>query len=466
MIIRNPINPYPHNVVIDPYVLKEEGEISFTFSGDRLGSYQLNVYSYSLEGGNIKVYNGKKKNINYAYNGDKISINFQEEDQQGIKLYKTIENTGEYYWEIIMSPFKNLETESEGDTGELFTSFAYVFESKAIPRIIASPSYHSTSYQEMVRPASFLINNKPYFYDAAEGDFIIDATGAKGLSSKNLEVSGCYDDGSIKYYFFQLEDENGNIIEKTSKIFSNKIEYKFLGLVPNQNYFLYFYSTSQKDQVLTGQFRFTTSYSIKNNINYTPQLTCNENETSITIEWAKDNSSKGKATGEYFVDPLDGSVNILSGEIIYDKIGSLPIDMNADVFAIGIKNRVKNNTGTIFKYINSNILYEVYIENYQFYLKYGYINSLTKNIQEISTPEEARLVFKENLVFGIIDEIPSENFRDIGYMIYTGQNENNEDYKISYSDSFYIATSFSEHKKYWILLQKDRQETTCIGKTY
>ena len=64
MLIRNPTNPYPQNITVSPY----KANLSFTFMGDRLGSYQVKIYSYSVSEAEGLIYEGNVTNIeNYIF---------------------------------------------------------------------------------------------------------------------------------------------------------------------------------------------------------------------------------------------------------------------------------------------------------------------------------------------------------------------------------------------------------------
>ena len=160
--------------------------------------------------------------------------------------------------------------------------------------------------------------------------------------------------------------------------------------MPSKNYTLYCYTVSQNDQYANVIFDITTTYKSKEDINYPPILICNENEANVKIKWIKDSTAIGRATGEYNIN-TNGTLDILSGSVIYDNISSFPIIMDKNNFAVGIKTTINDNTTKIFDYINNGILYQVYMENYVFYLKYGYIDSANPYIQECGN-------FKSNIV--------------------------------------------------------------------
>lgn len=424
MIIRNPINPYPQNITVDP----NRTSLKFTFMGDRLCSYRIKIYSYSNTEAETLVGDSGVINLgNCVYNntpisGDKIS-NYSLPEKEII--------TGKSYtWEVEMSPYSNL---GAGNLTQFnFTSTRYFFHAADTPKITAGSS-----------SASFLINGN--FVQYAYSEDLPHIT-VNNLQNRHLSIEGYYQNGNIKYYYFELFDEEDNLIETTPKTFSMKIKYDFSGLLPSKNYTLYCYTVSQNDQYVNVRFDITTTYTSKEDINYPPVLICNENEANVKIKWIKDSTATGRATGEYNIN-TNGTLDILSGSVIYDNISSFPIIMDKNNFAVGIKTTINDNTTKIFDYVNNGILYQIYMENYVFYLKYGYIDSANPYIQECGN-------FKSNIVFGIqnyANPIP-----DTGYMWFSG-----EEYSISNNDTTYLLVSEREEKKYSILLQNNNGVISC-----
>lgn len=424
MIIRNPINPYPQNITVDP----NEAFVSFVFSGDRLGSYRLKIYSYSNLEPEQLVYESDIINIeNYAYNNEEISIN--------TSLLEMNATSGKSYtWMVEMSPFKNL---GEGISTEFnFISLRYFFESSSKPYIISTP--------DSKNGAGFLVNDEEFLYSPETNMSIIRI---ENLQNRSLDIEGYYSNGNIKYYHFELFDEDENLIEKTNKTFSSKIEYNFSGFLSSKNYILRFYSVSQKEQYVNIVFNISVAYTQKTDINYPPVLVCNENEATVKIKWINDSTSVGVATGEYEINEETGEVDIISGTIVYNDISSFPILMDKNNFAVGVKTTINNNTTKIFDYVNNNILYEIYVENYKIFLKYGEIGLTNKTIAELGN-------LKTNILFGIQDyAAPVE---DTGYMWYD-DNVN----QVSNSESEYILISKEEEKKYSIILQNNNGEVSC-----
>ena len=428
MIIRNPINPYPQNIAVDP----NKAFFKFTFMGDRLGSYRIKIYSYSnTEAESLVGDSGVINLSNYVYNNTPIS-----RDKLPISIYslpeKSIVAGKSYTWEVEMSPDYNLGAQTS--TQFNFTSTRYFFQAVTTPQITATPNGNT---------AAFSINGTSYEYDSTAN---LPHITVNNLQSRILNIEGYYQNGNIKYYYFELFDEEDNLIETTPKTFSSKIEYNFSGLLPSKNYTLYCYTVSQNDQYANVIFDITTTYKSKEDINYPPILICNENEANVKIKWIKDSTAIGRATGEYNIN-TNGTLDILSGSVIYDNISSFPIIMDKNNFAVGIKTTINDNTTKIFDYINNGILYQVYMENYVFYLKYGYIDSANPYIQECGN-------FKSNIVFGIqnyANPIP-----DTGYMWFSG-----EEYSISNNDTTYLLVSEREEKKYSILLQNNNGVISC-----
>ena len=425
MIIRNPINPYPQNITVDP----NKAFLKFTFMGDRLGSYRIKIYSYSnTEAESLVGDSGVINLSDYVYNntpisGDKLS-NYSLPE-------KSIVAGKSYTWEVEMSPYTNLGV---GNLTQFnFTSTRYFFHAADTPKITASPNGTEPS---------FLINGTSFDYVSTANLPLIEVN---NLQNRHLSIEGYYQNGNIKYYYFELFDEEDNLIETTPKTFSSKIKYDFSGLLPSKNYTLYCYTVSQNDQYVNVIFDITTTYTSKEDINYPPVLICNENEANVKIKWIKDSTAAGRATGKYSIQ--DGKVKISSGKIVYDNISSFPITMDKNNFAVGIKTTINDNTTKIFDYVNNGILYQIYMENYVFYLKYGYIDSANPYIQECGN-------FKSNIVFGIQNY--ANPISDTGYMWFSG-----EEYSISNNDTTYLLVSEREEKKYSILLQNNNGVISC-----
>lgn len=423
MLIKNPSSPYPQNITVDPNTTS----LSFTFKGDRLGCYKIRIYSYPE---NAKVYESEfntlpkptNENIdNYIYNDKRVDFEktLNELENSGQQV---IETNKSYTWEIVMSPeIPRLTQETN-----LFTSLRYFFQTAPTPLISEDPSSSV--------PA-FVINGSLFNYTELS---------SKRLSSKNLNISGYYYWGDIKYYYFQLFDDDNNLIDETNKIFSTKIDYNFSGLLNSKTYVLRFYSVSQSDLFFSKEIEFDVNYSSKIDIGNPPILTYNENEANVEIKWAKDSTAIGQPTGAYKIN--ENKVEIETGTIIYDNISSSPITMNADNFALGIKTTVNNNTTKILDYINNDVLYELYIENYKIYLRYGDIDSINKPIIECGQ-------IKENLEFGVQNYETAES--DTGYMWYNDNTSFNE-------DGTYLLVAQEEEVEIKILLQKENgNDVTC-----
>ena len=421
MIIRNPINPYPQNIAVDP----NKAFLKFTFMGDRLGSYRIKIYSYSNTEAESLVGDSGIINLNdYVYNNTEI----QQENK--LSEMKVVADKS-YTWEVEMSPDYNLGAQTS--TQFNFTSTRYFFQAVTTPKITATPNGNT---------AAFSINGTSVEYVSTANLPHIEVN---NLQNRHLSIVGYYQNGNIKYYYFELFDEEDNLIETTPKTFSSKIKYDFSGLLPSKNYTLYCYTVSQNDQYANVIFDITTTYTSKEDINYPPVLICNENEANVKIKWIKDSTAAGRATGKYSIQ--DGKVKISSGKIVYDNISSFPITMDKNNFAVGIKTTINDNTTKIFDYVNNGILYQIYMENYVFYLKYGYIDSANPYIQECGN-------FKSNIVFGIQNY--ANPILDTGYMWFSG-----EEYSISNNDTTYLLVSEREEKKYSILLQNNNGVISC-----
>lgn len=440
MLIKNPINPYPQNIAIDP----NKASISFTFMGSRLGSYQIKVYHYatkgvseSLIGQEFHIYTSKVINLDkYVYNNTPINVNISFSEILKIIPEKfQLNNT--YTWEVIMSPYNNWDEDLElKGTEDSFSSLHYYFETSLVPRIIDTPNLTENSN------ASFIVNGEIYDYNP---EINVPRIEIKNLKSRNINIEGYCPEGDIKYYYFELVDDNNNQIEQTNKTFSNKIEYSFSGLLSSKNYKLNFFAVSQKDQYVNIIFDINVSYDLKSDISNPPILTYNENEANVKVKWIKDSTALGKASGEYQID--NGMVNINTGTIVYDNISSLPIIMDKNNFTVAIKTTINDDTTKIFDYINNEILYEVYLENYKIYLKYGNINLSNKTIKEISN-----FKFKNEVLFGIQDYDEPEN--DTGYMWFDNE-------EIPDSNSKYLLISKQEEKQIQIILQNNNGKITC-----
>lgn len=407
--IRNPVNPYPQNIMVDP----DETKIEFVFSGDRLGAYKINVYTYSSNPEVSEAFVKSEEIIltDYIYNNTKIITN--------ISLAEIGVTSGSYTWEVIMYPEKAVNGENS------FKSLRYFFEASSPPYISSNDSDDSGKEDKIK------VNGIEYG--------IIDNALNIQLYTRNINIDGFYKGASIKYYYFQLEDESGNVIEKTDKIFSNKISYNFTGFISPNKYILRLFTISQKEQYVNIEFKISVTYNLDNNLSYPPELICDENETSIKIKWLKDSSASGEATGEY--EFINKGVKINTGEIIYDNISSLPIEMNEKNFAFGIKTIIDDNTTKIFDYINNNWLYSVYVEAYKIFLK--------KNRLGLTTYKPAEIIqLKDQIKFGIQPTEDAQPEPNTGYMMYVG-----DEYEIKESDDFWIVVPENQDYSCSILLQ-------------
>lgn len=490
-MIRNPINPYPQNITID----KNKGFLSFKFSGDRLGSYGLSIQEYGSSSGHTVQYVSLEE---YKYNNDEIK--FYLSDYEGVLELK---NGGNYTWQVIMSPNKAFDQYSKDN----FTSPKYYFQLGFTPVVNINPEYTfpwktetegSPSTFDTLPQGSFKINKEDYVYYAdylplniepndweenysnyyklndegkyinvpsEEGDaptFVIgtyyeqknefDSNGTPiikvdDITNKQIDILGYYFGDNIKYYYFQLFDEDDNLINETDKIFSSKVEYNYSGLLSNKNYYLYFYSISQNDQKADVAFEIKTKYNETIDNFVPPTLVCDDDEANIKIKWRKDFTSQGLASGEIIYNENKTTATINSGTIVYDNISNSPITMDKNNFAIGLKTEINDNTTKILDYVNNDVLYEIYMENYYFYLSYGEINSSFKVTKQLEP-------FKASIEFGIQKKSSAET--DTGYMMYDG-----EEYEITGEDREYILISEEKSYNYLILLQNINGDVRC-----
>ena len=425
-LIRHPINPYPQNITIYPH----NSYFSFIFAGDRLGSYQIKVYTYSPSPDQQEtlVYSSDIVNIpNYIFNNDTVYTNIDIGNILG-------GNSASYTWEVIMSPFYDLGEATSAQQFN-FTSLRYFFQTA--PRPYINPTFNDSLTKGL------MINGTQYEYDNSNTPSIV----INNLENRKIQIEGFYGGADIKYYYFQLFDENHFLIEETNKIFSSKIEYSFTGLLSPRTYQLYLNTVSQQDQGLSIRLDITNTYIPKSNINFPPIITCDPEEANVKIKWAKDSTAVGRATGDYTIDETAGEVEIQSGTIIYDNISAMPIVMDKNNFALGVRTTVNINTTKVFDYINNDILYEVYINNYEFYLRYGEVGSNTYTSIKCGS-------VKNELVFGIQNyEAPDPNK---GYVWYDG------DYTVTNDEeSFLIVNSVDEKDKFNILLQNINGAVSC-----
>ena len=430
MLFRNPNNPYPQNIAVDA----TQEHFAFTFMGDRLGSYEIEVKPYSEVVDFTQfnyVTNERTDIINYAFNNSKIVSDFCIWDYlsliDGHKIYEFIQtqiNTTSNDYDTKMqnineeiTKLKNkLTTDSKltadeketlnnkikeltsyktelgkrketiianmekvrdnyqteinqytwriqmySDTsadGENFTSVSYYFKTFPLP------SVYSTTLSEDDRKA-FLINGQMVEYSNDVKDeannIIVDVP---TLHNRNINILGYYglnNLSNIKYYYFELFDEEDRLIESTDRIFSTKIEFSFSGLMPNVAYVVKLHIVTQSDQYLNFIFQLNVNYVIKSSVDFKPILTCNEEETSIEIKWAKDSTAVGKPSEDVNYGFADGTLILNTGSITYDTISNLPIEMEANNFTVGLKTLIDTSTTKIFDYVNNNILYEVYL---------------------------------------------------------------------------------------------------------
>ena len=114
-LIRNPKNPYPQNLKLDP----TNEFINFTFSGERLGSYQINIFEYPHDFIRNRlqppIYSSEIISTEYKYNDETI---FSNETILQMLLKSTVNPaiTGtakdfvnkSFTWQVKMSPNKKM----------------------------------------------------------------------------------------------------------------------------------------------------------------------------------------------------------------------------------------------------------------------------------------------------------------------------------------------------------------------
>ena len=434
MLIRNPINVYPHNITIDPN--QRELQFSFTFMGDRLGAYVLKLYEYSntpLEiQGDKKIYEKFITQFyfvidDYVYNNTTIQIPLDLRDL-ALEMGKT------YTWNLALAE-EHWDEQMTDEDG--FNTVKYCFKTAYSPII---SEYGDSSLAEILHDGkgSFVINEDIVYYDLFQ---INPNLNIGTINNRMIDFESYYILNNLvsncKYYYCRLITDDGNIVDETDKIFSSRIRYTFNGLLSNENYVLEVVVVSQTDQYLRLTIEFAVSYSNAGNLAYAPEISCNLEDNSVDIKWVKDYTSIGKATGEYEI--LDNQVNIQSGTITYDTIANQPLENYQD-FTIAFKSSINDQTTKILTYINNSVNYEIYMENYKFYLKYG-----ANNVQEIGN-------FKSNIEFGV------QNYNnpqpDTGYMWYDNT---------TFSDSnTYLLVSQNETRKFSFILTKSSDLVQCL----
>lgn len=438
MLFRNPINVYPHNVTIDPN--QQDTYFSFTFKGDRLSSYVFRLYEYSntpLETqGESKIY---EKLITQSY--------FELEDYQFNDSIVTVPinmatlhllSGKTYTWDLALGAYDDGEqfVDEHG-----FQTAKYCFKTAFRPTI-------SQDINALIQDidnddeGSFIINGTPAYYPWRESNPVLDIG---IIQNRMIDFEAYYVldalVSSCKYYYCRLSTEDGEVVDETNKIFSSHIRYTFNGLLSNQNYSLELFIVSQTDQYLHLTLQFLVQYSSSDNLGFAPELQCNIEDNSIDIKWVRDYTAIGKATGQYQV--IDSQVDIQSGEIIYDKIANQNLASYQD-FTIAFKTTINDLTTKILTYVNENVTYEIYMENYKFYLKYGSEGIVT----EIGN-------FKNNIVFGIQNYNTPEN--NTGYMWYDNTTFDTQE---ANADT-YLLTAIIEERKFNFILSKTNNEVEC-----
>lgn len=417
LLIRNPQNPYPQNITIDPARTK----ISFTFSGEKLGSYQIKIYNYPA---NINVYTSAVFHLpEYVYNGETIQINTLLSNMNVSSAY------GDYFtWEVLMSDDISATPLTINNS---ITSLRYFFGINTRPYVCANAGINWAT-------STVTINGVVQLYHS---EVEIPTLDVLNLTSRIFDLSCYYYGANIKYYYIKLLDNNKNVIEETDKNFSSKIQYTYNGLLPDVPYTLYLYTVSQKDENFTLIINIKSTYDRKIDLVYPPIIQCNPNTSEVKIKWLKDLTSTGRATGSYSF--TESQVYIVSGTIVFDNLSKNPIVMDNDNFCVGIKTSINDKTEKIFDYINNGTTYHVYVEDYNIYLRvdnsipisYGTTRSSIKfGVQDFSTPEN-----------------------DTGYMWYT-----DETHTMTNSTSSYLLFTNAFSQKFSIILQKDNGTLSCV----
>ena len=327
----------------------------------------------------------------YVYNNTLVTVPIDVGDMN-------LEMGKAYTWNVILCD--NFEDDEENIETYGFASNKYYFKTAYNP-IISDTSDYIASEILSEQEGSFFVNDSEFYYDIKEENPILQIG---TIQNRILNFEGYYVSNELvsdcKYYYCRLIAEDGEVVDETDKIFSARIAYSFNGLISNKQYTLEVYVVSQTDQYLHLTIEFLVFYNMGANLGYAPELNCNLEDNSIDIKWVKDYTAIAKTTGEYEIS--QNQVDIQSGEIIYDEIANQPLGTYKD-FTIAFKSTINNNTTKILTYINDNIIYEIYMENYKLYLKYG----AQENIVELGN-------FTEEIVFGIQDYSSPKD--DTGYM--------------------------------------------------
>lgn len=413
-MIRNPINVYPYNNIIDA---QKENKFHFIFSGDKLSTIFAELYVKDSQGNYIADIRSPIDNLQKPiYNNEEVEIS-------SLDPYSgSWQNNQTYLWsaymcsEIVPTVQKSYEDtmvyklnpEDFGGT-EVFSNIDKIFyiniertpigdnansDKKYInvPQICYTVSKTTSQITITLKNIVMDSNDILYFgYVTKDMDYYVTPQyyfstyssprlQAVESSSKNtvkLVVNGIADpvicqEGQtvniqgraanittqylqaqnigLKYYTITLEDDLGNIIISTNKIYSQDISYYYGGFINNKTYKLKISLVTQKNQTLDFQCGINVSYEDMPASGLLPIITCDKNNATNIIKWAADKLSNGTATGDYEfveVDDEHKAVQINSGIISYNEVNNLPIEDNGS-----ISFRVKFNKSTIYSNID------------------------------------------------------------------------------------------------------------------
>jgi len=211
--------------------------------------------------------------------------------------------------------------------------------------------------------------------------YIVYAGMSSTVDSRIGNFKGTYNQAQsvgIKYHVFNLYDESGILLDTTGEVYNGDLTYSYDAFLSGQDYSLKLTVVTQENVTIeTEDNTFTANYSSPD-FEFPPSVKNIPEETGVEVEWTLDKIATPVTTGTWEIIedfPFAGtnSVEIGTGELIYDNISNTPFDMSFFTVFSAITFPITKN-GYIINLADapaSGSLGElgIYIENFKIYQK-------------------------------------------------------------------------------------------------
>ena len=364
-MFRNPINVIPYRSAVDITTADNEFPISFTFQGDILRHWCVEVKDINTDA----VYYTSPVINTTAYNGDICGTTITVVTTGSGGIIATTEIT-ELSWSVYLNDNPTTPTDIKTDD-YTYQSNEFYFINSNIP--------------ELTNMTLTLISG---------GDTPITDGGTYTLDNRILHIKGDYapnlTNTSLKYYNVTILDNNNHIVLETDNLYTSDIDFEFGGLSTGETYKVIMFLVSQTD--LTNSYTYTINCSYEADglpTKFGAEVYFDSDNMANAIRWLYTKNSVPKVTGTYTLRGNNSEVDINTGMITYDVLNGQDLNIDYNNFSFTFKITVNplviyrmittSNIETLCKVTGDKTHYVNFIgEGDSFYAKYNFGSGVVK----------------------------------------------------------------------------------------